>query len=158
MPRIRENKSRDRTKPEICKDVAHILSAELKWGTKYAVLDDVLWTWSEFDGKYDGCRYWSPAALRFKNYEKKLIHEHAVPKSEIIKIIIKRQHRSAAAVNRILSKYCVGVAITRDEDKKLNNLGLRVKMPDGWDKQDIRARHRAADIGWVDTKKKITTP
>jgi hypothetical protein len=51
-------------------------------------------------------------------------------------------------VELILLKYIGygGILITTEEDKTLNSLGLQSKMPENWDKEDIFARYKLADI------------
>lgn len=146
MARIPERNPRFRTKRQICEDVAHILNAPLAWGTQHAVIAEALWVWSEFDGKYAGCRRWSEKAWAMRHVVKELRHDHAVPK----KLLIERLKRltSTATVNdveEVLQRYCIGVVITRDEDRLLNRIGLQSCLPDGCD-DDPLARYRAADI------------
>jgi hypothetical protein len=154
MARIAEQNRRYRSKDQICEDVAFILNAPLCWGTKFAVLAEAVWVWSEFDGKYKGCRYWSRCALREED-TKRLIHEHAVPKSVIIEKLEKRRNSTPASVRGILSTYCIGVVITKKEDQKLTDQGFRKIMPEAWDRKDIWARYRRAGIKWVDCAMEI---
>lgn len=143
MARIPDTNPRFRTKKEISTDGAFVLSSPgLNWGTKYAVLAEAIWAWSEFDGKTDGCRYWSQKARHAKKSGGKLIHEHVVPTSVIIEKLRKLRSPSPASVGRVLSKFRIGAVITDDEDKKLNAHGLRSKMPSGWDGKYVWARYR----------------
>ena len=64
MARVPESHLRFRTREQICEDVAFVLGAPLSYGTKFAVLADVNWVWSECSGKFKGCHYWSKAALK----------------------------------------------------------------------------------------------
>jgi hypothetical protein len=91
--------------------------------------------WTEFYGKYLGCKYWSEEALKFKDKLKPnpLIHEHLVPKKILIDFLMNKENRSPKEINNFLKKLCVGVVITKSEDQKINDVGLRSKMPDGWD-------------------------
>jgi len=41
---------------------------------------------------------------------------------------------------------CIGAVVTRAEDQRLNSLGLRSRMPAGWDGMDPFARYRVAGI------------
>ena len=45
-----------------------------------------------------------------------------------------------------MESWCVGVIITKAEDRRLDREGLGRKMPDGWDEVDIWARYKAAGI------------
>lgn len=146
MARISEKTPRFRTKTQICKDVAAVLRTSLHYGTKFAVLAEVVWVWSEFDGKYDGCRYWSSAALQVRESNQKLIHEHVVPKSVIIKRLMNLSKPSSKNVNDVLQHFCIGVVVTAEEDQRLNRLGLRAKMPEGWNGKNPWARYAKAKI------------
>ena len=144
MARITEKHKRYRTKEQICEDVATILNAPVQYGTKFAVLAEVVWVWSEFDGKYEGCKLWSENASQAR--KDKLIHEHVVPKKIIIDTLFNLSSPTGAAVKDILSKFCLGVIVTKEEDQRLNTMGLRSKMPDDWDGSDPWARYVAAGI------------
>jgi hypothetical protein len=64
-----------------------VLQSSLSYGTKHAVLAEVVWVWSEFDGKYTGCPHWSRAAAAAREAGEKarsFVHEHVVPKRIII--------------------------------------------------------------------------
>lgn len=78
MPRISESNKRFRTKEQICNDIEFIIMSDVSYGTKFAVISEITWVWTEYYGKYDGCKYWSEQALNFKSDTKKLIHEHLV--------------------------------------------------------------------------------
>jgi hypothetical protein len=146
MSRIPEKNRRFRSQAEICEDVASVLRSRLHYGTKFAVLSEVVWVWSEFSGKLKGCRYWSKAACRTKSESKFLVHEHLVPKGVIIEKLFALPSPSPKAVRRVLERYCIGVVVTRAEDKELTHLGLRSKMPGDWDKKNPWARYVAARI------------
>jgi|CXWL01.1.fsa_nt_gi hypothetical protein len=145
MARIPHTNPRYRTKSEICADVSAVLKSTLHYGTKFAVLDDVVWVWSEFEGKRDGCRFWSELARRAIP-STKLIHEHVVPQNVIIRRLLSLRQPSAASVKRVLNRFCIGVVVTHDEDRKLTRLGLRAKMPNDWDGKTPWARYSAANI------------
>jgi hypothetical protein len=147
LGRISEKNERYRTKAEICRDVSLVLSDErLHRGTKYAVVDQVLWVWSEFDGKHTGCKYWSKAARASGSKREGLIHEHLVPRDIVRKKVFGLRNPTPAAVRRTLTTWCVGVVVTKAEDDRLNELGLRQAMPESWDKRDKWARYKAAKI------------
>jgi hypothetical protein len=141
----RANK-RFRTKPEICRDVAYVLTAPLSVGTKTAVLNDAIWTWSEFDGKFEGCKFWSSNALCFRGNRKLLVHEHLVPRKVLIDWLLELSAPSIEVVSDIFENFCVGVIVTKDEDLILNKLGLRASMPDAWKREEPWARYRVAGI------------
>ena len=145
MPRIPEKNKRYRTKREIAHDVSVILRADLHYGTKYSVLSEVVWVWSEFFGKYAGCPWWSAEALK-EPKEKNKIHEHVIPKKVLIDTLFSMKNFTAKEIHTYLEKHCIGVVVTKDEDKRLRDLKLGSKMPDDWDGSDIWARYRLAGI------------
>ena len=124
MARIPETNKRFRTKAQLVHDLAFILKSEdLAYGTKYAVFKDVSWVWTEFEGKYDGCRRWSKAAKLMKESDPKtklLRHEHAVPRNVVFKMLMKLKHPSEKSVRRICRKFLLGVVVTKEEDMELN--------------------------------------
>lgn len=146
MPRIPQSNPRYRTKAELCSDLAFVLNSNLHYGTKHAVLAEATWVWTEFDGKYDGCEHWSEAAWAFRGQPQNLIHEHVIPKKLVIERLLKLVSPTASSVQQILESYCKGVVITREEDTRLNRLGLRSKMPSDWDEKDVWARYTVAQI------------
>jgi len=140
-----------RTEEEMCSDLAIVLSNNaLHDDTKRSVLDSILWTWTTLNGKYKGCRWWSPDAnaryLSTGNF-KDLRHEHVVPRREIRKILLV-EHKSPTyeEIREILSTFCLAIVVTKEEDARLNRMGLRSKMPDDWDCKDRWARYKAAGI------------
>ena len=111
-----------------------------------------MWVWSEFDGKFDGCRQWSLAASQHRQHHGKVItseltHDHVVPKKVLMELLQKLPRpTTAAAVRQLFEAYCFGAVLTRAEDGALNRLGLRSTMPKGWDGTDPWARYAAAGI------------
>jgi hypothetical protein len=150
MARIPEKSPRFRTKERISQDIAVILSLpHLSYGTKHVVLADAVWVWSEFYGKYDGCPYWSIAAKQ-ANSIKDLCHEHVVPKRYIIERLLALSPATAEDVYRILSVYCIGAVVTREEDRQLTKAGFRSSMPDDWDTIEVWIRYRLSGIQMED--------
>jgi hypothetical protein len=139
------NRRRRRSKDDICCDVAFVLASPLTEGTKVAVLNDALWKWSEFDGKIDGCRWWSEAACAIRENRKQLIHEHLVPRKVLIERLLGLEEPAAEKVAQVLQQ-CVGVVITKDEDRLLNKHGLRSKMPKDCSEEDQWGRYNFANI------------
>lgn len=146
MPRIANKNPRYRTKSELCRDLAFVLNSNLHYGTKYAVLSEATWVWSEFGGKYNGCEHWSEAAWAVRGEQKMLVHEHIVPKSIVIERLLQLLKPTPDSVNDLLTSYCIAAIVTRDEDALLNNFGLRSKMPMDWDERDVWARYKHAGI------------
>lgn len=147
MARISTKNIRFRPKDVICRDVSHVLrSKDLHIGTKLAVIDQIFWVWSEFDGKHAGCRYWSKSATESGLKNKGLVHEHLIPRKIVREMLLNLDDPSPEAVNDILGRFCVGVVVTKAEDTRLNQLGLNAEMPPNWDRKNLWARYEAAGI------------
>ena len=136
-----------RDKALICRDLAIVLSDKrLTYCAKLAVIDQAIWIWSEFDGKYEGCKHWSVKALRGWKIDRPLIHEHPVPRKEIRERLFKLQRPSASSVRNVLDPLCFGVVVTKKEDLALIKAGLNAKMPHDWDGKDVYARYKVVGI------------
>lgn len=147
MARISERNPRYRNKAEICKDISIILQInDLSYAAKFAVVAEAIWVWSEFYGKYKGCLYWSEAALSAEQVPNTLVHEHAIPRKILTGLLMEMKKPSKESVMRLLSKFCIGVVVTKSEDKALNAAGLRSKMPEMWDFDNEWARYEAVGI------------
>lgn len=101
------------------------------------------YNWTEIDGKYEGNRYWSIRALldlkvQKKPNEIKYIHEHIVPRRKIREEVLKLPKVTFDAVYGILESCLIGVVVKPEEDKLLNSMGLRQKMPDELKKPDMK--------------------
>jgi hypothetical protein len=91
-------------------------------------------------------------AAREKRSEKnfslqEITYDHAIPLATL-RSGLRRATSSPDAMREFLARYVRGVVITREEDKKLNR-GLRRSMPDGAEDDDLMARYRAANIGFL---------
>ena len=77
----------------------------------------------------------------------KLIVDHAVPLAVMVGQLFKPDtDLSREGIRKHLKRwYCLGV-LTDAEDVRLNRLGLRSRMPPGWDGNDLTARYRKAEI------------
>jgi hypothetical protein len=124
MVHIPSTNPKYRSKKSICEDVAHVLNSKLAYGTKFAVVNQVNWVWTEYYGKYRGCPYWSLAALQHYEVTGKvagLKHEHVVPKKVINEMIFKLEgHATPQDVWDIYNTYLIGVVVTAEEDKQLS--------------------------------------
>ena len=146
MPRVHEDNPRFRTKEKLCSDIALVLNnSDLSYGTKFAVLSEATWVWTEFDGKYKGCKRWSEAAWKIKEQSKELCHEHVVPKRLVIKRLQSLKPPTPNSVMEVMTKYCIGVVVTRAEDALLTNEGLRSQMPSGCDEGCVGKVHEGRD-------------
>lgn len=131
MARVSPQSRRFRTKQQLAEDVAKVLNSDLHYGTKYAVIKEVTWVWTEYLGKFKGCIYWSDAALRRFNRErsvKSLRHEHVVPKKCIIEMLYGLKSPTADEVQSLLDRFLIGVIVTKEEDARLS-IKYRKSMP-----------------------------
>jgi hypothetical protein len=141
VARISPNSPRYRTKQQLAEDVASVLNSKLQYGTKFAVLKEVTWVWTESSGKFIGCPYWSAAAVRqFKrdHSRKRLVHEHVVPKKVVIDMLFGAANPTADSVRAILDKFLIGVVVTKKEDLRLN-VEFGKSMPDEFDDERSNA-------------------
>ena len=122
MARVSKKHPRYRSKAEIVRDLTFVLRAPLTYGTKWAVFRDIAWVWTEYHGKYKGCPYWTKMALMQSQLNPKaaLRHEHAVPKSVVIKMLFDLQEPTEQRVREICERFLIGVVVTREEDDVLN--------------------------------------
>ena len=151
MGRIAITNPRYRTREQIVDDVFEALRHErFTWAARAAVINDAIWSWTEFEGKLEGCRWWTAAALRSRRSPKNLRHEHVVPKNIVATRLRELAPVTREAIRSLFESLCIGAVVTKGEDKVLNAQGLRSRMPDGWDGSDVWARYRVAGIAWVD--------
>lgn len=154
MARVSPNSPRFRTKQQLAEDVAKVLNSELHYGTKYAVLKEVTWVWTEYLGKFNGCIYWSEAALRRFNRErsvKSLRHEHVVPKKCIIEMLFELKSPAANEVQSLLDHFLIGVIVTKEEDDRLSIKYSKSMPPSFLDEssssyRDVWLRYRECGI------------
>ena len=145
---------RFRTREQLTRDASLTLSSEMSVGSRYALLDNICWTWSEFDGKIDGCRWWSRDAVDVRADLKQLRHEHVVPRRVIIHRLLSLPVPDESGVFATLNDWCFGVVVTKAEDATLNAAGLQSRMPEDWDHQDVWARYTAVGIEVLEVIKK----
>lgn len=98
----------------------------------------------------------SPAALEIKNNgleSRNLTLEHGVPVSVISKEVLKLEKPTATDVASVIYSYVALAVITNEEDKRIDKLGLRSKMPNGWN-NDKYIRYKLAGIELIDNPHK----
>lgn len=102
-----------------------------------------------FDGaKYD--RHLLPSTRDGRQSSGKLVHEHAVPRAVLSRLVFDLSDPSPLEVSRVLSNLSRAALLTPSEDARLNDAGLRSAMPAGWDGRDPWARYRYAGIELFD--------
>ncbi len=96
----------------------------------------------------------SSSAIGLKR--KDVIHEHVVPHSIVMEKLLSLDHLTHEAIMNVIEKYYVICAITKEEDKKLNDAKLRTKMPEGWsDENDsVFARYEKVGISVINDEKR----
>lgn len=109
--------------------------------------------------KYEQGDFYSPAALsKINNKHNDIIYEHMILKNKYIQQpCIKRCQSSKSGMNfefayRLISKYWKIAIITKEEDAKLRQCGLRNAMPENWDGNNIFSRYEAAGIQLISAK------
>jgi hypothetical protein len=111
----------------------------LSYGTKYAVLENAAWTWTEFNGKYHGCAYWTERAyaerplVSKKEVSKHFRHEHAVPKGAVAKMLLDLKSPTEEQVKKICDEFLVAVVVTLSENTDLNRSYGRTMPPEFFD-------------------------
>ena len=115
------------------------------------VKDFVLHKWSARKGTNVGCRYWSKNAINHYlahgiyvvggKRKRALRHEHVVPRKVLTPILLEKS--SIPQVFSLLSTFCVGCILTKEEDRLIPKK-LRSAMPEDWDGLDVWARYRVA--------------
>ena len=90
--------------------------------------------------------YSSNGALQSDN--KKIVLDHVIPHSIMMDKFIQLEPLSHDNLLRVVKNYLIFCRISHEEDKCLNQAGLRSKMPCGWDEYtgDTFARYNAVGI------------
>ena len=120
--------------------IKSILPLDLYPPHKRELISVCLWklTEAESRGKYN-LRFQTPAALEAPRSEKQ--HEHVVERKSIVDALLASPERADEILER-----AVGCTVTRDEHRRLTNLGRERPDLEGWD------RYRAAGIRVLDLK------
>ena len=147
MAKISTKSDLFRERKEIIADVTFALNTQqLHFAAKRAVIDQAIWVWSEYEGKYSPTLFWSPKARTAKRKGLPIIHEHPVPRQVVRDKLFELKNPTAVKVAKVFRSYCLGAVIAKSEDECLNKNGLRSKMPPDWDGRDVWARYRAIGI------------
>jgi len=118
------------------------------------LLSELLWKFSEANGKYGGCRYWSVSAIESRkkhgaivtSYPKvggdALRHEHLFPRAQLIERLFSLTDPTTESIRAELTRLNIGVVVTEREHRLLSDEGA---LNDPW------KRYRIAGVEWVDT-------
>jgi hypothetical protein len=93
--------------------------------------------------------YRSKAAVGLSRGNGQLIFDHAIPFKLLQQELLELDDVTPEAVRQVLTRHEVIVLITKEEDKLLNEAGLRADMPRLWDRKNPLARYRAVGIKLV---------
>jgi len=89
-------------------------------------------------------------ALRDKEKNQGLVGDHCVPLNSIFAYLVKEKQNSTFSrdeIEHFLDYHLEVVMITKEEDKILNDNGLKSKMPNDWDFfEDKYARYKISGI------------
>jgi len=79
---------------------------------------------------------------------KEVIYEHVVPHSIVMDKLLALNDLRNEKIFKVIEKFYIVCAITKEEDKRLSAAGFRSKMPDGWnaDTDSVYARYNAVGI------------
>jgi len=160
-----------RTKEQLIQQAYEFAVSDHHFAVKYAVIHDILWHWTEYDGKYGGNQHWSKKAVdAWQSGIRKdfYIEDHVVPRKYFIDFLIRKTpvEISEHSVKEIFQKHLVSCVITKEEDKRLRELKISQRMPDEFDdpnhldKGNTWIRYEKADIvplgvAWDEAKKNI---
>ena len=72
--------------------------------------------------------------------------EHVIPQMYIVNMLMDMSTINKDKIRNILEKYFHVLLVTKEEHRRLNASGLRSKMPDDWDGENIWARYDAVGI------------
>ncbi|MCE2571815.1 hypothetical protein [Motilimonas eburnea] len=134
----------------------NILEKQLLWGryrprvyTNDDLPPDAIWFSRKAEKTYK--QNVKNGAINKRDRYKGLIREHLVPRTVIFNELLKIKRITPKKVDDLLSELLIIVVVTKDEDRKLDQTGLRSKMPEGWCYgDDPFQRHKAAGIVKVD--------
>lgn len=79
---------------------------------------------------------------------KEVIRDHVVPHKVLMDKFLGLEVLSKDSVWEVIKKYYIICSITREEDRKLNNEGLKSKMPEDWceNEENLFARYEKVEI------------
>jgi len=137
MPKSPSLKGPKRSRSRMADDVALALKSSLSRRAQVAVLNNVCWEWTEYDGKYEGCRWWTRDAIDAFNSKfdkpkrirvKSLRHEHVVPRRVVIELLFGLPTQAPEAVLEVLQKFLQVVVVTEKQEAKLRDADSKDKL------------------------------
>lgn len=100
-----------------------------------------LWELRGGRGKDICAQFRSKATVGMRRGTGTLIYDHAIPFRFLQDELLKLPEVTPESVADVLSRHCIAVLVTKEEDALLGN-----KMPEDWDGIDPLARYKKADI------------
>jgi hypothetical protein len=97
-------------------------------------------------------RFRSKAARGLSFGKRKLVYDHAIPLNYLQDKLLKLSAVSPDAIRKLLTRLCVPVLITREENQIINRRGLAKRMPNGRNATGPLARYNAVGIAIVKNK------
>ncbi|MCB9174015.1 MAG: hypothetical protein H6587_13155 [Flavobacteriales bacterium] len=110
------------------------------------LINTLLWsvTTDSYNGKVDDIKYkklyWTEKAIKKRNknikdkvdINKGLRHEHLIPKNLIRNSIESLKQPTPELILEVINNYEFAAIVTKEEDDKINKIGLRQKIPKGY--------------------------
>lgn len=137
--KLKYNKKNElyRDRDEMIQDLFYLFNCkDISDGSRMALINNILFEWTEYHGKFVGCKLWSRSALELwsiNRSDKGLRHEHIVPRNIVREILIGKYYEgnlNPDIIRKIFLKYLIGVVVTKKQDELLTDLGYKQIMPD----------------------------
>ena len=105
-------------------------------------------------GKFRGHAHWSCTALALlrnnggteRGIKKLLSHEHVVPVNVVLDILLRNASATIDDMEGLIRRFSVVAIITREEEAIVSKGGLKNKMPEHWDGNDVWARYKQVGL------------
>lgn len=112
-----------------------------------ALREPIHFLWEIKDGsKFKVAKFRSQNAVGLKYGDNQIVYDHSIPFNYLKEVLLGEQNLNIENLKTYLEKHTVACLITKEEDQRLNKLGLNRKMPRNWDGVDPLARYQEADI------------
>lgn len=116
-----------------------------------ALREPIHFLWEIKDGpKNKVAKYKSENAVGLEYGNNELVYDHSIPFNYLKDALLSEEDLQVEKLKSYLEKYTAACLITKEEDKRLNKIGLNRKMPTDWDQSDALARYKAAGIKLVE--------
>lgn len=124
---------------EIVKDLRFILNnrEQLSERSCRKILDNLIWSWTEVDGKIRGCVYRSVDAInKYRDNDwllkgLKFQHEHAIPRKILVEWLNKFEATTLDELRNFLEVCVIGVVVSNDDHIILHEADRKIDW--AWD-------------------------